>query len=106
VCARLEEDAIRSFDNADAQKEFLQLANLEQTGLDKVISLSAQLLGLHSFYTLGPTEARCWPVRLGATAVEAAAKIHSDIARGFILAEVRARARLATFEPFWPGDER
>jgi ribosome-binding ATPase len=45
-------------------------------------------LGLITFFTAGPIEARAWPVREGATAVEAAGKIHSDIARGFIRAEV------------------
>jgi len=87
ICASLEEEATKLGDE-EAQKEFLQLADLDSTGLDKVIALTAELLDIHCFYTIGPKEARAWEIPRGATAVEAAAKIHSDIARGFICAEV------------------
>jgi ribosome-binding ATPase YchF (GTP1/OBG family) len=55
-----------------------------------VIGLSYRLLGLISFLTAGPDEVRAWPIRSGSTAVDAAAAIHSDLAKGFIRAEVVA----------------
>jgi GTP-binding protein YchF len=57
-------------------------------GLERVIRLSYELLGLQSFFTVGEDEVRAWTIPLGATAVEAAGTIHSDLARGFIRAEV------------------
>jgi len=56
--------------------------------LDRAIGLAYDLLGLHSFLTAGEDECRAWPVQKGATAPEAAAKIHTDLERGFIRAEV------------------
>ena len=56
--------------------------------LDRTIHAAYRLLGLHSFLTVGDDECRAWPVRVGATAQEAAGKIHSDLERGFIRAEV------------------
>jgi ribosome-binding ATPase YchF (GTP1/OBG family) len=53
-----------------------------------MVRAAYQSLGLISFYTLGPKEARAWTVRLNAPAAEAAGKIHSDLERGFIRAEV------------------
>jgi hypothetical protein len=58
-----------------------------EPGLDRVIRLSYRLLGLVSFLTAGPDEVRAWPIRDGATAVDAAAAIHTDLAKGFIRAE-------------------
>jgi GTP-binding protein YchF len=60
----------------------------EETGLDRAIRLSYALLGLISFFTVGPDECRAWTVERGATAPRAAGKIHSDLERGFIRAEV------------------
>jgi GTP-binding protein YchF len=60
----------------------------EETGLDRAIRLSYALLGLISFFTVGPDECRAWTVEQGATAPRAAGKIHSDLERGFIRAEV------------------
>jgi GTP-binding protein YchF len=60
----------------------------EETGLDRAIHLSYRLLGLISFLTAGQDEVRAWTVRAGAAAPEAAGKIHSDLERGFIRAEV------------------
>jgi ribosome-binding ATPase len=70
----------------------LALSGLQkgQTGLDQVIRHSSALLGEQQFYTVGFTEARAWTINAGATAVEAAAKIHSEIAAGFTRAEVIA----------------
>jgi hypothetical protein len=67
---------------------FLADLGLEQAGLDRVIELSYRLLGRISFLTAGPDEVRAWPVPAGSTALDAAAAIHSDLARGFIRAEV------------------
>jgi GTP-binding protein YchF len=92
-CATLEEEASK-FDSATSQLEFLQLAGLQQTSLMAVLGATAELLQLHKFYTVGEKEARSWSLRRGATAVEAAGKIHSDIARGFVRAEVMRPADL------------
>ena len=69
---------------------FMAELGLRESGLDRVIALSYRLLGLISFLTAGPDEVRAWPIRRDATAVDAAAAIHTDLARGFIRAEVVA----------------
>ena len=61
---------------------------LEESGLDKVIKKSYDLLGLMSFLTAGEPEVRAWTIKKGTKAPQAAGKIHSDIERGFIKAEV------------------
>jgi ribosome-binding ATPase YchF (GTP1/OBG family) len=60
---------------------------LTESSLERVIHLSYKLLGLISFFTAGPDETRAWTIPDGSTAVDAAAAIHTDIARGFIRAE-------------------
>ncbi|MFN2291032.1 MAG: redox-regulated ATPase YchF [Anaerolineae bacterium] len=67
---------------------FLAEYGIEEPGLHRMIRLSYALLGLHSFFTVGEDEVRSWTIPQGATALEAAAAIHSDLARGFIRAEV------------------
>ena len=67
---------------------FLDDLGLEESGLDKVIKASYDLLGLMSFLTAGEPEVRAWTIKKGTKAPEAAGKIHSDIQRGFIRAEV------------------
>lgn len=86
IKARLEAE-VAQLDPAD-RGEFLADFGLDEPISDRVISLSYALLGLQSFLTAGPKEVRAWTIRQGATAVEAAKVIHSDIARGFIRAEV------------------
>jgi GTP-binding protein YchF len=61
---------------------------LKESSLEKVIRDSYRLLGLISFFTAGPDETRAWTIPAGSTAVDAAAAIHSDLARGFIRAEI------------------
>ena len=61
-----------------------------ELGMSRVIRASYSLLGLHSFLTAGEDECRAWTIPVGATALEAAGSIHSDLARGFIRAEVVA----------------
>lgn len=69
---------------------FLQEYGIAEPGLNRLIRLSYDLLGLQSFFTVGEDEVRAWTIDKGATAVEAAGAIHSDLARGFIRAEVVA----------------
>ncbi len=70
-----------------AQKEFLDTLGLTEPGLHRVIKEGYGLLGLLTFFTVGPKEARAWTVHQGATAPEAAGVIHTDFQRGFIKAE-------------------
>lgn len=72
----------------DEQIEFLNDLNISQSGVSKLIKESYNLLGLMSFLTAGPEETRAWTIKIGTTAVNAAGKIHSDIQRGFIRAEI------------------
>lgn len=69
---------------------FLREYGISEPTLNRMIRSSYELLGLQSFFTVGEDEVRAWTVRRGATAVEAAGAIHSDLARGFIRAEVVA----------------
>ena len=74
----------------DEAAVFMDELGLRESSLDRVIALSYRLLGLVSFLTAGPDEVRAWPIPDGATAVDAAGTIHSDLARGFIRAETVA----------------
>jgi hypothetical protein len=74
----------------EERSAFLSDLGLEETGLNRMIHAAYQLLGLITFYTAGPKEARAWTVRKGAKAPEAAGEIHSDFERGFIRAETIA----------------
>jgi GTP-binding protein YchF len=67
---------------------FLQEYGIEEPSLNRMIRLSYDLLGLLSFFTVGPDEVRAWTVQRGATAPEAAGEIHTDLQKGFIRAEV------------------
>jgi GTP-binding protein YchF len=69
---------------------FMADLGISESSLDRMIRLSYRLLGLISFFTVGPDEDRAWTIRRGATAVEAAGEIHTDIQRGFIRAEIVA----------------
>ncbi len=78
---------IGRLDTTDAAA-FMADLGITESGLDRVIRLSFDLLGLIPFFTVGPDECRAWTIRRGATALEAAGEIHSDIQRGFIRAEI------------------
>jgi ribosome-binding ATPase YchF (GTP1/OBG family) len=67
---------------------FLHELGLQQSGLDRFVQQSYALLGLCSFFTAGEKEVRAWTISQGASALQAAGVIHSDLARGFIRAEV------------------
>ncbi|MBN1306168.1 MAG: redox-regulated ATPase YchF [Anaerolineales bacterium] len=69
---------------------FMDEYQIEEPGLDRMIRLSYDLLGQHSFFTVGEDEVRAWTVHRGAFAVEAAGAIHTDLQKGFIRAEVVA----------------
>ena len=86
LCVKIEEE-LSGLDDED-QKEMLEALGLSESGLDKVIKKSYDLLGLMSFLTAGEPEVRAWTIKKGTKAPEAAGKIHSDIQRGFIKAEV------------------
>ena len=86
ICAKLEED-IAQLDDPDERAMFLEDLGVEQSGLDRLIQCSYELLGLISFLTYGKDECRAWTIKKGTKAPQAAGKIHSDIERGFIRAE-------------------
>jgi ribosome-binding ATPase YchF (GTP1/OBG family) len=88
VCAKIELE-IAALEPADA-RAFLADLGLSESGLDRVIRASYDLLGYMSFFTVGEDECRAWSIPRGTIAQEAAGEIHSDIARGFIRAEVVA----------------
>ncbi len=75
---------------AAEQKDFLDTLGLEEPGLDRLIRAGYALLGLITFFTAGPKEARAWTVREGARAPEAAGTIHTDFEKGFIRAQTIA----------------
>jgi ribosome-binding ATPase len=86
VCAEAEAQ-IAELDTEE-RAEFLTELGLEQSGLDQLVTAAYRLLGLITFFTAGPKEARAWTVRAATKAPRAAREIHSDIERGFIRAEV------------------
>jgi GTP-binding protein YchF len=94
VCAKIELE-ISQLEPADAAA-FLADLGLKESGLDRVIRASYDLLGYMSFFTVGEDECRAWSIPRGTTAQLAAGEIHTDIARGFIRAEVVAYDALVT----------
>ena len=86
LCVKIEEE-LSGLEDED-KKEMLEALGLEESGLDKVIKKSYDLLGLMSFLTAGEPEVRAWTIKKGTKAPQAAGKIHSDIERGFIKADV------------------
>ena len=86
LCVKIEEE-LSGLDDNDKQ-EMLEALGLKESGLDKLIKKSYDLLGLMSFLTAGEPEVRAWTIKKGTKAPKAAGKIHSDIERGFIKAEI------------------
>lgn len=86
VSARLESE-IAELSDEEAQ-DFLQEMGMQESGLDKLIKASHKLLGLMTFLTAGEQEVRAWTIVRGTKAPQAAGKIHTDIERGFIRAEI------------------
>ena len=88
ICAKMEQDIAEL--EGEEKLMFLEELGVEESGLDRLIKCSYALLGLISFLTYGKDECRAWTIKKGTKAPQAAGKIHSDIERGFIRAEVIA----------------
>lgn len=88
ICAKIEAEIAELPDSE--KKDFLEALDLTESGLERLIKTSYRLLGLISFFTANPQEARAWTIVKGTRAPQAAGKIHSDFERGFIRAEVIA----------------
>ena len=86
VCAKIEEE-LAQLDEED-KEIFLEEMGLDEPGLDRLIHAGYRLLGLQTYFTAGEKEVRAWTIPVGATAPQAAGKIHTDFERGFIRAEV------------------
>lgn len=86
ISAKVEEDLIDL--NSEEQKEYLKTLGLENSGLDRLIQSAYHTLGLQSYFTAGPKEARAWTINIGDKAPEAAGKIHTDFKKGFIKANI------------------
>ncbi|MCQ1057351.1 redox-regulated ATPase YchF [Photobacterium sp. DNB23_23_1] len=86
VCAAIESE-IAELDDAD-REEFLSDMGIEEPGLNRVIRSGYELLELQTYFTAGVKEVRAWTIPVGATAPQAAGKIHTDFEKGFIRAEV------------------
>jgi hypothetical protein len=88
ICNKLEAEIAELEDEEKA--EFLEDLGMEEAGLDRVIRAGYELLGLQTYFTAGVKEVRAWTIPVGATAPQAAGKIHTDFEKGFIRAEVIA----------------
>ena len=86
VCAKIEFELSEL--STDERISYLKELGVEQSGLERVIKKAYDTLGLQSYYTAGVKEARAWTIKKGSTAPEAAAAIHTDFEKGFIMAEV------------------
>ncbi|MDU5505019.1 MAG: redox-regulated ATPase YchF, partial [Anaerococcus vaginalis] len=87
VSAKIEQE-ISELESEEEKKEFLEMIGLSESGCDQVIRDSYKTLNLISFLTTGEDETRAWTITKGTKAVDAAGKIHTDIQRGFIKAEI------------------
>ena len=86
LCAHLEEEMAGL--SEEERQEYLQLSGVEESGLEQVVRLSFETLGLINFFTMNEQEVRAWTIKDGWTAPQAAGEIHTDFERGFIRAEV------------------
>ncbi|TFH67715.1 redox-regulated ATPase YchF [Gammaproteobacteria bacterium LSUCC0057] len=86
ICNKLESEISELAD--DERAEFLSEMGMDEPGLNRVIRAGYNLLGLQTYFTAGPKEVRAWTIPVGATAPQAAGKIHTDFEKGFIRAEV------------------
>jgi len=82
------EEEIAGLRDEKERAEYLSSLGLESSGLDRINAAAYDMLGLMSFYTVGKDEVRAWTIRKGMCAPEAAGRVHSDIERGFIRADV------------------
>ncbi|MAS45165.1 MAG: redox-regulated ATPase YchF [Rhodobacteraceae bacterium] len=96
ISAAIEEEIAQLSD--EERTEFLDDLGLEEPGLDRLIRAGYELLGLRTYFTVGPKEARAWTIPAGALAPQAAGVIHGDFERGFIRAETIAYDDYVTFK--------
>lgn len=96
ICARLEEEIAQLSESE--RGEFLETLGLKESGLQRLIKASFEMLGLITFLTTGEMETRAWTITNHTTAAEAAGKIHTDIQKGFIRAEVVAFEDMKTYK--------
>lgn len=94
ICARLEEEIAQLAESE--RKSFLDELGLAESGLQRLIRASFSMLGLITYLTTGEIETRAWTISKGTNAAEAAGKIHTDIQKGFIRAEVVAYNEMVT----------
>ena len=87
LCGNIEME-ISKIEDTNDKKEFFEMYNLKEPGLDKLVSLAYKQLGLITFFTAGPQEIRAWTINHHTLAPKAAGAIHSDFERGFIKAEI------------------
>ncbi len=86
VCVKMESELASM--NTEEKQEYLASVGLNESGLDRLIREAYALLGLMTFFTSGPDEARAWTIKTGTLAPQAAGKIHTDFEKGFIRVEV------------------
>jgi hypothetical protein len=87
ICAKLESDLADL--SVEERKEYLQETGIKESGLDQLIRAAYKLLDLITFFTIkGGKQVQAWPIKQGATAIQAAEMVHTDFAQGFIKAEV------------------
>lgn len=86
ISAKVESE-VALLSSEEEKSEFLNILGLSEKGLDKIIKIGYNILGLISFFTIGPNEAHSWAVKNGTLAPEAAGTIHTDFEKGFIRAE-------------------
>lgn len=96
ICNKLEAE-IAELDE-DEKTEFLAEMGMDEPGLNRVIRAGYELLGLHTYFTAGVKEVRAWTVPIGATAPQAAGRIHTDFEKGFIRAEVVSYEDFVTYK--------
>lgn len=96
ICAKLEEEIAQL--PLEERKEFLETLGLKESGLERLIRASFKMLGLITYLTTGEMETRAWTILSGTNAAEAAGKIHTDIQKGFIRAEVVAFDDMVSFK--------
>jgi len=95
LCAKLEAE-VAQIENPGERAEFLKALGIEEPAIHLLTRLLYKALGYISFFTVGEDEVRAWTIHRGGTAVDAAHAIHSDLARGFIRAEVMKHDELLT----------
>lgn len=96
ICAKLESEIVEL--KAEEQNDFLQSVGLNETGLNRLVRASFNMLGLITYLTTGEQETRAWTIPKGTSANVAAGEIHTDIQKGFIRAEVISFEDMVTYK--------